>query len=252
MSPTIGLLSSSSAGSKKSPNTPITQPQGDARDDSALEEHDDQSANRVRNAAHTPPPRTAPPAPRQQIHDEDGLVSPVDPANTQDRYLPALDPSSKAEALSESPVSPTTPTESLSNSTAHTTEPYSEAGDTGNRGAASTAPSSTAPERHTAGSRDVSEEPAASDDEPEEYAWDDVALRTYLDESSTNDVKEMLWRVHDKSDVTPIPLDHPTMVSLGYGEQQKHLDDISSRLDGLLNSFLKGSESRQRAVGAMP
>lgn len=193
----------------------------------------------------------APLAPSQQAYDDE-VVSPVDPANFQDRYPPALEPSSKTEATSDSPVSPTTPTESLSNSTAHTTEPYSEAGDTTNRGAASTAPSSTAPDRHTVGSRDISEEPTASDEEPEDDAWDDAALRTYLDERSTNDVKEMLWRVHDTSDVTPIALDHPTMVDLGYGAQEKQLDDISSRLDGLLNSFLSASESRQRAVGGRP
>lgn len=244
LSPSGGLVSSSSAGSKRSPQN---NQRNDPDDNLSPEERDMDAATKSRKAAHTPPPRIGPFAPRQQAFGDD-LVSPVDTANLQDRYPPALDHSSKNAPASDSPVSPTTPTESLSTSTVQTNEPYPEETSDATRGATSTAPSSTVP-----ASREISEEPAADDDsEPEEHAWDDNALRTYLDESSTNDVKDMLWRIHDRTDATPVPLDHPVMLDLGYGAQQKQLDDMGARLDGLLSSFLSRSESRQRAVGAVP
>lgn len=193
-------------------------------------ERDPETAIKTRNAVHTPPPRIAPSPPQQQPFGGE-MVSPVDTSTLHDRYPPVLEPS-KTAVHSESPVSPTTPPESTS--TAQTAEPFSEA----EPKTSSTAPSSTAPDPNLS-SREVSEEPTV------EHVWDDNALRNYLD-SSTSDVKDLLWRVHDNTGATPVPHDHPIMIDLGYDQQQKQLNDISTRLDGLLNSFLERSSARQK------
>jgi hypothetical protein len=74
--------------------------------------------------------------------------------------------------------------------------------------------------------------------------WDDHALLTYLDESSTNDVRDLLLIVQDPTGVVPLPQDHPEMLELGFAEQRKKLDAMESELDALLAGFLARREGR--------
>ena len=65
-------------------------------------------------------------------------------------------------------------------------------------------------------------------------AWSDASLRTYLDDGS--DIRDLLTIIYDKSNVVPTA-DHPIVGSL-FKEESKALGEMSSRLDGMLNSWL--------------
>lgn len=69
----------------------------------------------------------------------------------------------------------------------------------------------------------------------QERAWSGAHLRTYLEDDT--EIRDLLIVVHDKSNVRAAGPDHPIAKSL-CREETRRLDEISSRLDGLLNSFL--------------
>lgn len=66
-------------------------------------------------------------------------------------------------------------------------------------------------------------------------AWDDAALRSWLD---GEEVKDMMYIIHDKSDVVPVSHDHPMMAGL-FVEQRKGVQSMMGELDGLLGSYLQ-------------
>ncbi|EFR03229.1 hypothetical protein MGYG_06230 [Nannizzia gypsea CBS 118893] len=69
-------------------------------------------------------------------------------------------------------------------------------------------------------------------------AWNDGGLRAYMDDGS--DIRDLLTIVHDKSNVPAAGPDHPLVGSL-FREESKALNDMSSRLDDMLNSWLSKS-----------
>lgn len=79
-----------------------------------------------------------------------------------------------------------------------------------------------------------------------EPRWNDAALLAYLEQRSSQDARDLLLIVNDKTGVVPLPLDHPTMLGLGFHEHQRQLNDMSARLDGLLNGFLARKAARPK------
>lgn len=103
----------------------------------------------------------------------------------------------------------------------------------------STAASSTVPDHH-ANLSNGSEYSA-------DNQIDDEALRTYLDESALSDVRDLLIRVHDRTEVVPLPDDHPTMLELGYHTMEKRLDAMSAELDSMMHAYLARTAVRRAA-----
>ncbi|KAI5306036.1 hypothetical protein KEM56_002459 [Ascosphaera pollenicola] len=66
-------------------------------------------------------------------------------------------------------------------------------------------------------------------------SWSDANLRSYLDD--TDKVRDLWIIVHDKSNIIPAGPDHPITGKL-FKEETKTLDDMSNRLDDLLNNWL--------------
>ncbi|EGE05652.1 hypothetical protein TEQG_04661 [Trichophyton equinum CBS 127.97] len=93
-----------------------------------------------------------------------------------------------------------------------------------------------------------SQDPTLEDDRSQEQsvspstsilpAWNDSGLRAYMDDGS--DIRDLLTIVHDKSNVPAAGPDHPLIGSL-FKEESKALNDMSSRLDDMLNSWLSKS-----------
>lgn len=93
-----------------------------------------------------------------------------------------------------------------------------------------------------------SQDPTLEDDRSQEQsvspstsiipAWNDSGLRAYMDDGS--DIRDLLTIVHDKSNVPAAGPDHPLIGSL-FREESKALNDMSSRLDDMLNSWLSKS-----------
>ena len=182
-----------------------------------------------RNAAHTPPPRPAPAAPRQEASNPP-QISPIDkPA--QERLAPMLDMSKVAH--SESPISPSTPTESTQS--LHTPETTSD------EPKLSTAATSTTPDSK-----------AYVEPEPEpEPEWSDAALHRYLEHDSANDIRDLLLIVHDKNDVKPVSNDHPIMKQLNFEQYEKQLDSMQTQLDGLMMDFLARKAAKRKKAATM-
>lgn len=65
--------------------------------------------------------------------------------------------------------------------------------------------------------------------------WSDASLRAYLEDGS--DIRDLLTIIYDKSNVVPTGTDHPIVGPL-FKEESKALCEMSSRLDGMLNSWL--------------
>lgn len=193
--------------------------------DSSPEQEVAQPTN-VRNAAHTPPPRMAPSAPRQEPFKLQS-ISPMDPPTHPDGYPPVLEPSKSAQ--SESPVSPSTPTESTS--TINTPETASEE-----------------PKSSTAATSSTPDSKAHVRLESDDGEWDDAALYYYLENKSSTDVRDLLLLVHDNNDVKPVSKDHPIMKDLNFEQHQKKLDEMSNQLDGLLNDFLARKATKRKAA----
>lgn len=72
--------------------------------------------------------------------------------------------------------------------------------------------------------------------------WSDASLRSYLDDGDR--VRDLFIIVHDKSNIVPAGPDHPITGRL-FKEETKSLDDMSNRLDDLLNNWLM----RKRIIG---
>lgn len=65
--------------------------------------------------------------------------------------------------------------------------------------------------------------------------WSDASLRTYMDNSQ--DIKDLLIIVHDKSNIAPVGPDHPLMSNLFSNERNK-LADMQSQLDSMLMTWM--------------
>ncbi|KIY03720.1 uncharacterized protein Z520_00411 [Fonsecaea multimorphosa CBS 102226] len=65
--------------------------------------------------------------------------------------------------------------------------------------------------------------------------WSDASLRSYMENSQ--DIKDLLIIVHDKSNVTPVGPDHPLMHNLFLDERTK-LAEMQSQLDTMLMSWI--------------
>ena len=70
--------------------------------------------------------------------------------------------------------------------------------------------------------------------------WSDASLRSYMENSQ--DIKDLLIIVHDKSNVTPVGPDHPLMHNLFVDERTK-LAEMHSRLDTMLMSWISKKNS---------
>ncbi|KIW64212.1 hypothetical protein, variant [Phialophora macrospora] len=70
--------------------------------------------------------------------------------------------------------------------------------------------------------------------------WSDASLRSYMENSQ--DIKDLLIIVHDKSNVTPVGPDHPLMHNLFLDERTK-LAEMQSQLDTMLMSWISKKNS---------
>jgi hypothetical protein len=70
--------------------------------------------------------------------------------------------------------------------------------------------------------------------------WSDASLRTYMENSQ--DIKDLLIIVHDKSNVNPVGPDHPLMHNLFHDERTK-LAEMQSQLDTMLMSWMSKKNS---------
>ena len=225
-----GILSPLSS-LRRDPNEPKKEklkkaPQRMELDVDSSPEREPTPLSNYRNAAHTPPPRMAPSAPRQEPFDKNSTVSPVKTNALPERDPPALD--SSKSIRSESPVSPSTPTESTS--TINTPETASEEPKT------STAPTSTTPDSK-----------GHNRQESEDDHWDDATLHRYLETQAETDVKDMLLRIYDTNEVKPVGRDHPFMKP--FEEPQKMLDDLMKRLDRVMLETYSRKEGKGRKGG---
>jgi hypothetical protein len=75
--------------------------------------------------------------------------------------------------------------------------------------------------------------------------WSDASLRTYMENSQ--DIKDLLIIVHDKSNVTPVGPDHPLMHDLFSNERTK-LAEMQSQLDGMLMGWLSKKNGAMQAT----
>ncbi|EEP78489.1 predicted protein [Uncinocarpus reesii 1704] len=70
---------------------------------------------------------------------------------------------------------------------------------------------------------------------PQSPEWNDAGLRAYLDDGS--EIRDLLIIVHDMSNVPPAGPDHPIVGGL-FKDESKSLNDMSNRLDEMLNGWL--------------
>ena len=70
--------------------------------------------------------------------------------------------------------------------------------------------------------------------------WSDASLRSYMENSQ--DIKDLLIIVHDKSNVTPVGPDHPLMHNL-FIDERKKLSEMQSQLDTMLMSWISKKNS---------
>lgn len=75
--------------------------------------------------------------------------------------------------------------------------------------------------------------------------WSDASLRSYLDDE--NDIRDLFFIVHDKSNIPPAGPDHPVTGRL-FKEESKRLKELNNQLDEML---VKWMSQRTRASGAM-
>lgn len=197
--------------------------------DSSPERESSSPPSDTRNAGFPPPPRPT--------------ISMVDPDPLGDERVSPVDTSRASFDVSghrrnDSPISRSpTPTESASTVQTPQTESEPEP-------KSSTAASSTAPDHRPTFS--------LGSDTSGDAHWDDSALRGYLDSNAHREVRDLLIRVHDRSEVVPLALDHPTMLEFGYHDAQKQLDQMSAQLDGLLHGYLARAAARKSAKSVSP
>ena len=77
--------------------------------------------------------------------------------------------------------------------------------------------------------------------------WSDASLRSYMENSQ--DIKDLLIIVHDKSNVTPVGPDHPLMTNLFIDERTK-LTQMQSQLDTMLMSWISKKNSNLMSATA--
>ncbi|KIX08240.1 uncharacterized protein Z518_02896 [Rhinocladiella mackenziei CBS 650.93] len=65
--------------------------------------------------------------------------------------------------------------------------------------------------------------------------WSDASLRSYMENSQ--DIKDLLIIVHDKSNVTPVGPDHPLMHNL-FSDERTKLSEMQSQLDTMLMHWI--------------
>ncbi|OAP63115.1 hypothetical protein AYL99_02342 [Fonsecaea erecta] len=138
--------------------------------------------------------------PRSDSATQPSTTAAMTPGKFGDSKFQALQP-----AVSSSSPLPHEPNPSESDGTASTSKP---------------SPSSTT---HT---------PSTSRSTP---TWSDASLRSYMENSQ--DIKDLLIIVHDKSNVTPVGPDHPLMHNLFVDERTK-LAEMQSQLDTMLMSWI--------------
>ncbi len=199
-----------------------------------------------------PPERPAPDPARSDwsFSRSNELVSPIEGPSRSDFQPPSLiiDTSPRKER-SISPISPSTPDGGAVESFRMPLEVESKSSTETSSYSITTGPESLA--NDTASSPSIAPAPATPPPVETAYpTWNDASLRAYLDEGSNSDVKDLLVLVHDKTGVVPVRHDHPIMMDLGFHVQKQQLNDISKRLDGLLNGFLarKGDTKSKTAA----
>lgn len=133
-------------------------------------------------------------------------VSPIEPS---DRYDDLKYQSQQQEAIRISPI--------------HDEPALAES-----EGTASTSKPSPSTATHT---------PSTSRSTP---TWSDASLRSYMENSQ--DIKDLLIIVHDKSNVTPVGPEHPLMQDLFSTERNK-LAEMQAQLDNMLMSWISKKNS---------
>lgn len=126
----------------------------------------------------------------------------------------------------------------------HPGEPAEESGNERTAGeddeATPTGPGSPQPEgataKHTPTRGLSSDSTDSSARSPAASVWSDSSLRAWYDDGS--DIRDMLMMIHDKSNATPVPPDHPMMAGL-FAEERKGVEKLMGDLDGLLGSYLQ-------------
>lgn len=206
-----------------------------------------------RNTMWEPPPRPAPEPVRNDwsFARSNDLVSPIEGPPRSDLQPPSLmiDTSPRKER-SVSPISPSTPDEGAAESFRMPSDMEPKSSTETSSYSVTTGPESLA--NDTASSPSTAPAPATPPlAETSHPVWNDASLRAYLDESSNIAVKDLLLIVHDKTGVVPVRHNHPIMIDIGFDAQKQRLDDISKRLDGLLNGFLARRGASKSNTGAV-
>jgi hypothetical protein len=75
--------------------------------------------------------------------------------------------------------------------------------------------------------------------------WSDASLRSYMENSQ--DIKDLLIIVHDKSNVTPVGPDHPLIHNLFLDERTK-LSEMQSQLDTMLMHWISKRQTNPLSV----
>lgn len=96
---------------------------------------------------------------------------------------------------------------------------------------------STIPYSDSVHTQDLSTAATTPADNDRRSSWDPVALRQYLDQRGTEDLKDMLYIIQDHTETKPAGMDHPIMQP--FVEYQKTLDKLSNQLDTLMLTFLE-------------
>jgi hypothetical protein len=98
----------------------------------------------------------------------------------------------------------------------------------GSEGTASTSKPSPSTATHT---------PSTSRSTP---TWSDASLRSYMENSQ--DIRDLLIIVHDKSNMTPVGPDHPLMHNL-FSDERNRLTEMQSQLDNMLMGWISKKNS---------
>ncbi|KAJ9602963.1 protein phosphatase regulator [Cladophialophora chaetospira] len=207
---TTALKSTPSAGSESnSPVKPIYSKR--AKERFAIDESDSDSDDRTLKVADQDRKSVSPIADYQastQRSDSAVQISPVQ-ASAPGRFGDSVTQTQAPAALSSSPLP-------------HETQPPES------EGTVSTSKPSPSTATHT---------PSTSRSTP---TWSDASLRSYMENSQ--DIKDLLIIVHDKSNVTPVGPEHPLMQNLFLDERTK-LASMQSQLDVMLMSWISKKNS---------
>lgn len=208
-----------------------------------------------RDAGRTPPPRNAPPAPGSEESLPDQIASRgLDGMQTQPkqtRFAPKSHPTQfetntrsplsqlPQHSQGDSPPSPSTPSESTLQT------PETEPKTSTEASSIHTPPTTLASETDSAHNLPNNHQTngLGAYDNDEDGEWNDEALRNYLDGDAMQDIRDMLIRIYDTSDMQPIGLDHPIIKQYGIDDVQSNMDNIGRRLDGMMIEFWERHDS---------